>query len=125
MAEVFNQNNGLKLATINCDANTDVCTAKKAEPLDIFLYVKEDGQRHKFSGVRNIDGLSKFFIKLLGDDILDGSSVEVPRSLAAINELTDETFNDHVDIGQHFIKFYAPWCGHCQVISKHSEKTTL
>lgn len=41
--------------------------------------------------------------------------VDIPEKLEAINELTDETFADHVGLGQHFVKFYAPWCGHCQV----------
>jgi len=29
-------------------------------------------------------------------------------------ELTEETFADHVAVGQHFIDFYAPWCSHCK-----------
>lgn len=46
----------------------------------------------------------------LQDDI-----IEMPEKIEAINELTDETFSDHIAVGQHFVKFYAPWCGHCQV----------
>lgn len=114
LAEIFNKNDDLKLAGINCDESLEFCTSKRAEPLDLYLYSKEDGKRIKFNSVRTQEGLSKFFIKHLGDDILDGSDIEIPKSLAAINELTDETFNDHVAIGQHFVKFYAPWCGHCQ-----------
>lgn len=40
----------------------------------------------------------------------------MPEKIEAINELTEDTFTDHIAVGQHFIKFYAPWCGHCQVI---------
>lgn len=40
----------------------------------------------------------------------------MPEKIEAINELTEDTFDDHIAVGQHFIKFYAPWCGHCQVI---------
>lgn len=40
--------------------------------------------------------------------------MEVPEKLDALNDLTEETFTDHIASGNHFIKFYAPWCGHCQ-----------
>lgn len=39
----------------------------------------------------------------------------VPESVTGLVEYTDATFKASVGHGKHFIKFYAPWCGHCQV----------
>lgn len=52
--------------------------------------------------------------------ILQESLLAVPEKLDALNDLTEETFADHIAVGNHFIKFYAPWCGHCQVIKFHT-----
>jgi len=112
LAEQFNNKNGLKFGIVDCTSSNDLCVAKAAEALDIVLYKKEEGKA-KFRGVRNVDGVTKFLIKHLGEDILT-NVVDIPEKLEAINELTDETFTDHVSLGQHFVKFYAPWCGHCQ-----------
>lgn len=43
--------------------------------------------------------------------------MEVPQALTALNDLTEETLADHVAVGNHFVKFYAPWCGHCKVLN--------
>jgi len=40
----------------------------------------------------------------------------VPEPVNGLVELTEETFAKHVETGKHFVKFYAPWCGHCQVM---------
>ena len=40
---------------------------------------------------------------------------QLPKPDNGLFELTDQNFYRHIESGDHFVKFYAPWCGHCQV----------
>lgn len=40
-----------------------------------------------------------------------------PEAVNGLLELTEDTFEKHVSSGHHFVKFYAPWCGHCQKLA--------
>lgn len=67
------------------------------------------------------NNLNKLFLKnvimldLQGQD--DDIIARIPQPEAKLIELTEDTFDKHVAKGKHFVKFYAPWCGHCQVKS--------
>ena len=40
-----------------------------------------------------------------------GAAIEVTNGLFI---LTDKTFDDAISKGHTFVKFFAPWCGHCK-----------
>lgn len=40
--------------------------------------------------------------------------VEEEELAGPLYELNDKNFAGFTETGNHFIKFYAPWCGHCK-----------
>lgn len=124
LAEQINSREDLKLARVNCDEHTDFCKSQGVKGLAVHLYQPGE-ERVVYKNVKTEEGLSKFLIKTLGD-ILNESIRKIPESLNVLNDLNENTFADHIATGNHFVKFYAPWCGHCQVSSEQlNELLTL
>lgn len=47
---------------------------------------------------------------------------EEPVKEGKLYILTDRSFRGHVSRGDHFVKMYAPWCGHCKAMAPTWEK---
>lgn len=68
----------------------------------------------KFRGTRDLSTLTNFINEQISE--LPTNS-DKPTANNALVELTEESFEKYISHGFHFVKFYAPWCGHCQSLA--------
>ncbi|CAL1268965.1 unnamed protein product [Larinioides sclopetarius] len=119
LAEKYNvdsNNQELVIAKVDCTVETPICADEGVSGYPSLLYY-EAGQSKgtKYQGKRDLVGLEDFISNNLGQKKTDESENAKPvRSGKGALELTDENFQNTVNWGMHFVKFYAPWCGHCQ-----------
>ncbi|XP_012286499.1 thioredoxin domain-containing protein 5 homolog [Orussus abietinus] len=109
----------VRIAKVDCTTDNAICSEHDVTgypTLKFFKVGEKKGSR--FRGTRDLPSLTAFINEQLGsvpkEEELDPSS---PEAINGLIELTEDTFDDHVVKGQHFIKFYAPWCGHCQKLA--------
>ena len=72
----------------------------------------------KYRGSREYEALKLYLNEQLGKAQQETETSEEPKAPAPVSslvELTGDTFANYVATGNHFIKFYAPWCGYCKV----------
>lgn len=110
----------LKLGHIDCTKNKQVCLDEEIEEYPtVLMYMKEDDPV-KFKGVRSINNLIKFINKQFEETVLNAIEEEddvfnAVKKDEPLKVLNDDNFDEHIKSGNHFVKFYAPWCGHCKV----------
>ncbi|KAL9880311.1 thioredoxin domain-containing protein pretaporter [Glossina fuscipes fuscipes] len=109
------------IAKVDCTQQHELCTQHEITGYPTLRFFKL-GQKGsvKFKGTRDMPAITEFINQQLNleelNEIMDeDSKMESPQTVkGALVELTEDNFAKHVSSGNHFVKFYAPWCSHCQ-----------
>lgn len=125
LAEMLNEDesNNIRIGKVDCTTDSDVCNEYDVTgyPTLKFFKVGNDKEGVKFRGTRDLPTLTNFINEQLreGDDEESANILDLnfPEAHNGLLELTEDTFDRHVASGRHFVKFYAPWCGHCQKLA--------
>jgi len=113
------------VAKVDCTVETGSCPDIRGYPTIKLIH---NGQATPYNGPRTIEAFSEFVREKTGGEETLGeqaAAVEaVPEKKDTVVEtegdlvvLTSENFDAQTSDGVWFVKFYAPWCGHCKTLA--------
>lgn len=131
----------VKVVNVDCtkDKGDALCEGEGVKGFPTLILYK-DGKKlgEEYEGSRKLEDIKTFLDGARAGKIEEKTETPEPTEDDPVKVLTKESFAGHInrsneDINQSsftFVKFYAPWCGHCkalipvwETIGKHYEQT--
>jgi len=107
------------IGKVDCTIETALCSAQDVTGYPTLKFFKSGTDSGvKYRGQRDLDSLVKFINQQMGIEV-EEEKVEPEEAIVdnGLYVLNEKSFAKHIETGDHFIKFYAPWCGHCQKLA--------
>merc|ERR1712168_418578 len=105
------------VAKVDCTKAQDLCQAQEVRGYPTLAYFRKGEKVETYSGARSLKELYDFLHAMTADKASGGDSKAAepteaaPESVAALN---GDNFKESIAGGVTFVKFFAPWCGHCK-----------
>lgn len=117
LAKHHEEDSNVRIAKVDCTTESTLCSEQDVTGYPTLKFYKVgEAKSIKFRGTRDLASLTLFINDQLTTSPTDESD-PVCSPPETVNELTEDTFEKQISSGYHFVKFYAPWCGHCQKLA--------
>lgn len=117
LADLLNEEGSrVTIAQVDCTTETVLCAQQDITGYPTLKYFSPDKlEPVKYKDIHFLTHLTMFLNVQMGSSLGTGELEEVEN--VGVKELTDDNYTDQLSKGNHFVKFYAPWCGHCQKLA--------
>lgn len=112
LAQRHNYQKKFLIGKVDCTTETEFCSEYDILGYPTFIfYKKNDLTGLRYDGLRDIETMELFMFNQINSDNAVDEKIE---SFEMVHQLNSADFERFISRGFHFVKFFAPWCGHCQ-----------
>ncbi|XP_041451319.1 thioredoxin domain-containing protein 5 homolog [Drosophila obscura] len=122
LAEIMNvEDPKVITANVDCTKHKALCAEHEVTGYPtLHLFKLGDTESVKFNGTRDLPAITDFINPELNSEVEqaeetlkengEGTVPVANQHLGKVVDLTEDTFAKHVSSGNHFVKFFDPWC---------------